>query len=99
MGSDEFTVKVSPDGSAFFDAMVVDDTTGTARFPNTKPQIDEFNTSGTFTWTKPAWANRFVVMLVGGGGGGGGGASLNAVASGAGGVGGDGMAVIISYAI
>ena len=95
LGSDEFTVKVSPDGSAFFDAMVVDDATGTARFPNTKPQIDEFNTSGTFTWVKPAWANRFVVMLVGGGGGGGGGASGDNTAVRAGGGGGGAGAVSV----
>jgi hypothetical protein len=95
LGSDDFTIKVSPDGSAFFDAMVVDEATGTARFPNTKPQIDEFNTAGTFTWTKPAWANRFVVLLVGGGGGGGGGASGNNTAVRAGGGGGGAGAVSV----
>ena len=95
LGSNDFTVKVSPNGSAFFDAMVVDEATGTAQFPNTKPQIDEFNTAGTFTWTKPAWANRFVVMLVGGGGGGGGGASGDNTAVRAGGGGGGAGAVSV----
>lgn len=95
LGSDDFTIKVSPNGSTYFDAMVVDDTTGKARFPNTKPQIDEYNTAGTFTWTKPAWANRFIVMLVGGGGGGGGGASGDNTAVRAGGGGGGAGAVSV----
>ncbi|MEM6650114.1 MAG: DUF2793 domain-containing protein [Pseudomonadota bacterium] len=34
-GTDEFTIKVSPDGSTFFDAIVIDQTTGEVSFPNT----------------------------------------------------------------
>ncbi len=33
LGSDDFTLKVSPDGSAFFDALVADRTTGRVSFP------------------------------------------------------------------
>ena len=53
-----------------------------------REQIDVFDTAGTFSWQKPAWATRFVVHLIGGGGGGGGGASGNNTAVRAGGGGG-----------
>ena len=53
-----------------------------------REQIDVFDTAGTFTWQKPAWASRFLVHLIGGGGGGGGGASGNNTAVRAGGGGG-----------
>ena len=33
LGSDDFTLKASPDGSAFFDALVADRATGRVRFP------------------------------------------------------------------
>ena len=33
LGSDDFSIKVSPDGSAFFDALVADRATGRVRFP------------------------------------------------------------------
>ena len=33
LGSDDFTVKVSPDGSSFFDALVADRNTGRVKFP------------------------------------------------------------------
>ena len=33
LGSDDFTLKVSPDGSAFFDALIADRATGRVRFP------------------------------------------------------------------
>ena len=53
-----------------------------------REQIDVFDTAGTFTWQKPAWATRFAVHLIGSGGGGGGGASGNNTAVRAGGGGG-----------
>ena len=57
-----------------------------------REQIDVFDTAGTFTWQKPAWASRFLVHLIGGGGGGGGGASgTNAAVRAGGGGGGAGM--------
>ena len=34
-GTDDFVIKVSPDGSTFFDAMIIDRTTGAVSFPNT----------------------------------------------------------------
>lgn len=37
------------------------------------PQIDEYNTAGSFTWNKPAGAKMVHVICIGGGGGGGGG--------------------------
>lgn len=34
-GTDDFTMKVSPDGASFFDGIVIDRTTGAVSFPNT----------------------------------------------------------------
>lgn len=57
-----------------------------------RERIDVFDTAGTFTWQKPAWATRFLVHLIGAGGGGGGGASgTNAAVRAGGGGGGAGM--------
>lgn len=95
LGSDDLSLKVSATGLAFLEALVAEALTGRVAFPNSPPQVDEFNTAGTFTWTKPAWATRFIVMLVGGGGGGGSGASGNASAVRAGGGGGGAGAVSI----
>ena len=92
LGDNNFSLKV---GSSGIVAVVADETTGRVSFPQNAPQVDEFNTPGTFTWTKPAWASRFVVTLVGGGGGGGSGASGDNTAVRAGGGGGGAGAVSI----
>lgn len=34
-GTDDFVIKVSPDGSTFFDALIIDRVTGSVRFPHT----------------------------------------------------------------
>lgn len=34
LGSDDFTMKVSPDGSAFYDGIIIDRTSGKVKFPN-----------------------------------------------------------------
>jgi hypothetical protein len=73
-GNDDFSFKVSPDGTTFFDAIIIDDTNGSVRMPNTDCDVQVYSTVGSFTWTKPVWAkaNSVVeVMLQGGGGGGG----------------------------
>lgn len=72
-GDDNFHVKVSPDGTTFFDAIVIDRATGAVNTPLTGPDIQVYSTAGSFTWTKPAWANAnsiVEVQLLGGGGGG-----------------------------
>jgi hypothetical protein len=57
-------------------------------------QIDVYDTPGTFTWTKPAWAKVLTIVVIGGGGGGGAGAryASGAALSGGGGGGGGGYA-------
>jgi hypothetical protein len=86
-GSDDFSLKVSPDGAAWTNALTVDAATGSVETPATqRTKIDKFTSSGT--WTKPAWASRVHVTLISGGGGGGAGglrAAGVAVAGGGGG--------------
>jgi hypothetical protein len=86
-GSDDFSLKVSGDGSSWTSALTVDAATGSVETPATqRTKIDKFTSSGT--WTKPAWASRIRVTLVSGGGGGGSGGLRAAGASVAGGGGG-----------
>lgn len=71
-GEDDFTVKVSADGSAFTDAIRIDRTNGRVELPNT-PVADRRSvtiTSGTGTYTVPAGVKSIAVTVVGGGGGG-----------------------------
>ncbi|BDV33339.1 DUF2793 domain-containing protein [Methylocystis iwaonis] len=92
-GDDDFRVKVSPDGSAWKSAIVVDRTTGAVAFPSGGPtKIVAFSSSGTYT---PSPGVTLVdVILFGAGGGGGSGArqAAGAIASGGGGGGGGGVA-------
>ena len=70
-GDDNLHLKVSPDGSSWKEAMVVDRTTGAATFAfgSGQTRVDVFTTSGP--WSKPAWARRIEIFALGGGGGGG----------------------------
>ncbi len=70
-GDDDLHLKVSPDGSSWKEAMVVDRSTGAATFAygSGQMQVDVFTASGS--WDKPAWARRIEIWCVGGGGGGG----------------------------
>ncbi|MCC5977064.1 MAG: DUF2793 domain-containing protein [Salinarimonas sp.] len=74
LGDDDFTLKVSPDGSVWQDALSVDAATGTVSFPRgaARAKIAIFTADGT--WTKPAWAKRVTIEAIGAGGGGGSGA-------------------------
>ncbi|PZQ16967.1 MAG: hypothetical protein DI565_06140 [Ancylobacter novellus] len=87
LGSDALGLKVSPDGAAWIEALSVDPATGAVSLPATPAvQLDRFTASGT--WTKPGWAKRVRVMMVGAGGGGGSGrvgATATAAAGGGGG--------------
>ncbi len=69
-GDDNLHLKVSPDGTVWKEAMVVDRTSGAATFAfgSGQTQVDVFTVSGT--WTKPAWARRVRFILLGGGAGG-----------------------------
>jgi hypothetical protein len=75
-GSDDFTIKVSGDGSAWHDVLSADRTTGKATFALTalRPtELTVFTSSGTYT--VPSWARELRVTCIGAGGGGGAGAS------------------------
>ncbi|MCC6919414.1 MAG: DUF2793 domain-containing protein [Alphaproteobacteria bacterium] len=90
-GDDDLHVKVSPDGTTWHAAMLVDKADGAVSFPlgAERVQTDRFTASGT--WTKPAWAKRVHVVAIAGGAGGGSGALRAAgVACGGGGGGGTG---------
>lgn len=87
-GDDDFHFKVSPNGSTFYEALVIDRSSGKVTMPNTAPvTVQVFSATGT--WTKPAGCTRVRVRAVGGGGGGAG-ATAAASASCAGGGGSSG---------
>jgi hypothetical protein len=88
-GDDNFHVKVSPDGSAWKESILVDSATGEVAFPSGGPtKIRLFAASGTYT---PTPGLRFAeVLLFGAGGGGGSGARTAAGAAASGGAGGGG---------
>ena len=59
-GSDKFRLAVSPDGSTFFDGLIVDNTSGIVdqpRLPRFKAYTDYDNYVGVGTWTKIALNN------------------------------------------
>jgi len=91
-GSDDFALKVSPDGSAWHDVMSVDRSTGRAAFTLSalhQTHVTVLTASGSYS--VPAWARRLRIVCIGGGGGGGSGAAgTNAANRGGGGGGGAG---------
>ncbi|MBM3651529.1 MAG: DUF2793 domain-containing protein [Alphaproteobacteria bacterium] len=88
-GDDNFHVKVSPDGSIWKEAVVVDGATGEVAFPSGGPtKVRIFTSSGTYT---PTPGLRFAdALLFGAGGGGGSGARTAAATAASGGAGGGG---------
>ncbi|WP_016918762.1 DUF2793 domain-containing protein, partial [Methylocystis parvus] len=92
-GDDNFRIKVSADGVAWKDAMVVDRVSGAVSFPSGGPaKVLTFSANGVYA---PTPGMRCVeVILFGAGGGGGSGArqAAGAIASGGGGGGGGGCA-------
>lgn len=93
-GDDNLHLKVSPDGAAWKEALVVDRTSGAATFPfgSGQTQVDVFTASGT--WTKPAWAGRVRIVSMGGGGGGASGRRGAAATERRGGGGGSGAGIV-----
>jgi hypothetical protein len=69
-GDDDFHFKVSPDGSTWHDAILIDKDTGKVSCPKGGPTTQVFTSSGT--WTKPTGCVKIKATIVGGGGGGGG---------------------------
>ncbi len=92
-GDDNFHVKVSADGAAWRESIVIDRNSGAVSFPSGGPTtLQAFRASGVYT---PTPGMRFAeVVLFGGGGGGGSGArqAAGATAAGGGGGGGGGVA-------
>jgi hypothetical protein len=74
LGSDDFGLKVSPDGGSWHNAFVVDRNNGSVSFPKgtQRAEVAVFTESGS--WSKPDWGRLVVVEAIGGGGGGGSGA-------------------------
>lgn len=97
-GSDDLALKVSADGASWTTALTVDRATGAVALPQTPTlRVDKFTASGL--WTKPAWATRVRVLLIGGGAGGGSGAlAAGGVAASGGSGGAAGQAVELEFA-
>lgn len=95
-GDDDFHIKVSPDGSTFHEAMIVDRHTGQANFPNTNftdMSVTVLN-NGSGTYVVPSGVKALEVTVLGAGGGGAGAATpSSSVYAAAGGGGAGAMAV------
>jgi hypothetical protein len=98
LGDDDFTVKVSPDGSAWTEAMRIAASTGRMTLPagglaggGRLLSTRLFTASGI--WTRPSGVRWVLIWALGGGGGGGGaaGAASSGAAGGGGGSGGFGL--------
>lgn len=74
LGSDDFALKVSPDGATWRDAIIVDRETGAVDFPLGAQRVETAIFTGDGSWTKPDWAKIVIVEAIGAGGGGGSGA-------------------------
>jgi len=90
-GTEDFSVKVSPDGSVWHPAVTIARATGKATFalsPARPSEVTVFTASGDYAI--PAWARRLALICIGGGGGGGSGSSGTNAANRSGGAGGGG---------
>jgi len=74
LGNDDFGLKVSPDGSGWHDAFLVDRNDGSVSFPKGAQRVEVAVFTESGSWAKPDWARLVVVEAIGGGGGGGAGA-------------------------
>ncbi len=71
VGEDDFTLKVSPDGGTWHEAMRIDRQDGRARFPGGAARAEAVTFATDGSYVIPAWA-RVLEITAGGGGGGGG---------------------------
>ena len=74
IGDDDLRLKVSPDGSVWHDALIVDADTGACTFPSGAVRIETTVLTADGSWTPPAWARWVEATAIGAGGGGGAGA-------------------------
>lgn len=97
-GDDDFHVKVSANGSAWNEAIVINRSTGAVSLPLTAASMVERIYITSATWTKPAGLKAVRVTVVGGGGGGGGctGAASSYAVGGGGGGGGTSTKLILA---
>lgn len=103
IGADDYSIKVSPDGAAWQEALRIDRNTGIVNFPAgltgapglAVKRVEIFTASGTFV--KQPGDALFHVELVGGGGGGGSGARNAPGSSCGGGSGGNGGSPVIAW--
>ena len=96
IGDDDLTLKVSPDGGTWREALRIDKDDARVWFSNgaTRAETVRLTSSGDFT--PPDWARLLIVTALGGGGGGGSGASgASGVRQGGGGGGGGGLSQAI----
>ena len=75
IGGDEFSIKVSADGSTWRTALTIDETSGAASFPSGCGRVEVTVLTSSSSWPVPPWARRVEAVVVGGGGGGGSGAA------------------------
>jgi len=87
-GDDDFHLKVSPDGSSWTEALVIDRTTGRATFTLSPERLQLDIITASDTYDVPAWARQLRIVCIGGGAGGGAAASGSNAANRFGGQGG-----------
>ena len=96
IGSDDLTLKVSPDGGTWREAFAVDRTTGRVLFDKGAGRRETTVFPADGSWTPPDWARTIEAVVIGAGGGGGAGAfgaSASRYGGGGGGAGGVSHAV------
>lgn len=54
-GNDDFSIKVSPDGSTFLDGVLIDGTTGEVSFPNSRPKVQAPLAYRYYGYTSTNW--------------------------------------------
>lgn len=74
IGNDDLTLKVSPDGTTWRQALSVDRNTGRIWFANGAARRETTILTASGSYVVPAWARAIEAVAVGGGGGGGAGA-------------------------
>jgi len=97
-GDDDFHFKVSPDGTSFHEAIIIDKDDGSVQFPNSAfctVRVQTFE-SGSGTYTVPSGVKALKVTCVGAGGGGAG-AETTSTAHFVGAGGGGGAGTVIKW--
>ncbi|WP_276518055.1 DUF2793 domain-containing protein [Methylobacterium organophilum] len=95
VGSDDLSLRVSADGSAWSTAFSVDRSSGLVSFERGALRTEVTALTGSGTWERPAWARMVTIFAMGGGGGGGAGRRGAAGTVRAGGGGGGAGALVV----